>query len=92
MKMVEKKKLVLAFLSEALEKDEAISDFLKGYRAPTDIGMVALGTDLFAGSSKASPVCKALVAEGLLERHPKGWYRISKKGISHVKLDYRILE
>jgi Fe2+ or Zn2+ uptake regulation protein len=69
MKMSEKKERVLRYLREK-------GDWAK----PTEIGDEAIPHSEFTtGSSVASPVCKALVKEGLLERSERGHYRVKVK-------------
>ena len=81
MRMQEKKQLVLEYLYKTMEEDKAIGSDLKGFRSPTQIGVEALGVVRYNASSKASPVCKALIAEVMIERHHMGWYCLSSKGI-----------
>ena len=84
MRMQEKKQLVLEYLYKTMEEDEKQNKTEHGFRSPTDIGFEALGAARYNASSKASPVCKSLVAEVMIERHHKGWYRISSKGIHRM--------
>ena len=78
MKIEDKKRLVLNFLLKARLGDHKLGDVpvsKEGWRRPTVIGVEALFTKEFNGSSKASPVCKALVEDGLVERKHPGYYR-----------------
>lgn len=76
MKMAEKKKAVMGFLINIrLNGDEYVS--------PTTIGDAVIPhSDGTSGSSVASPVCKALVEDGLLERDRVGCYRVKRHNAS----------
>ena len=54
-----------------------ILEFLKGkdWTSPTEIGDRYGGK----GSMWASPKCKKLVEQGLLERSDRGWYRLKQR-------------
>lgn len=82
MKMQEKKDRVLAFLRgetvEGVERKLEVSDWY----SPTYIGDAVIPhSDLTSGSSVASPVCKALVDEGVMEMNHRGQYRLAKKEV-----------
>jgi len=47
----------------------------RGWTSPTQIGFDLKGPGYH--SAWASPICKKLVAKGILERNNKGWYRIA---------------
>lgn len=49
--------------------------------SPTLIGERALGLNYDCASAKASPVCRQLVKQGLVERNKKGHYRIRIEGV-----------
>jgi len=82
MKMEEKKDRVVKWLKG--DDIEGVKTFVhKGtlYRwfSPTEIGLAVIPhSDLTAPSSVASPVCKALVEDGVLERNSIGWYRLKR--------------
>lgn len=72
MKMEEKKKLVLDYLAT---KRMRTGDWF----SPTVIGEDVLSPSAAtSGSSVASPVCKNLVKDGLVERNKRGWYRLKR--------------
>jgi len=57
-----------------VKREEIVYEYLKGrdWTSPTQIGR-----ELFNSHSQVgSPICKRLVAKGLVERSKNGWYRI----------------
>jgi len=62
------------------DKKEAVLGWMRHrpgvWISPTEIGMKALGLRYDRVSSRTSPVCKMLVANGYLERNGRGHYRL----------------
>lgn len=64
------------------EKEQLVLEYLRNTTAfvgPEEIGCAALYGSKVTPSSWASPVCKSLVAKGLVERNEKGHYRIKEE-------------
>lgn len=82
MRMEEKKARVMAYLRGQHVEGYSGHLPLKEWHSPTEIGDAVIPhSALTAGSSVASPVCKALVRDGLLERDMRrGLYRLKLKG------------
>ena len=59
-----------------------ILDLFDDYISPSELGRLYgqkyLGRDN-CHSSTASPICKRLVAKGLVSRNNKGWYKLIKE-------------
>jgi hypothetical protein len=67
MKREEKKKMIMEWMD-----NHGVGEWV----SPTEIGMEVFGLYSAEASSVASPLCKELAAERLLERSKRGWYRV----------------